>query len=309
MLVDAVVAHGVPRAVFGELLATVPAEGRVPVERFYDLMERAAQHTDDPDELALLIGRDTRPESFDILGYMVSTAETLGAALRAVVNFGRLVTDEPVSLVPLGDQTRLVYQPVGPRRPAHRYVSVMMLVDVAHALADLSGAPVQARQAVLPGGRPSTRLLQQLGGVEVVDGWPPSLTYDDRTLALPTRTANPPVYAFLEGLAVAELEARDDSLEHRAREHIRRRLPHGTATLDAVARALAMSRRSLQRALRAESLGFSELREDVRRESASLHLAHGRTVTEVALLLGYSDARAFRRAFRRWHGRSPGSAR
>jgi AraC-like DNA-binding protein len=66
-----------------------------------------------------------------------------------------------------------------------------------------------------------------------------------------------------------------------------------------------MSRRSLQRALTADGTTFQKLLADVRLAVATGHLRDGRTVGEIAFLLGFSEPSAFRRAFRRWTGDSP----
>jgi AraC-like DNA-binding protein len=71
-------------------------------------------------------------------------------------------------------------------------------------------------------------------------------------------------------------------------------------------RLLAVSRRTLQRRLREQGLSFSGLADDVRRERAAVHLAasHG-DVAATAAAVGFSEERAFRRAFVRWTGRTP----
>ena len=52
---------------------------------------------------------------------------------------------------------------------------------------------------------------------------------------------------------------------------------------------------------------FRSLLRDVRMSLAQRHLDEDRyNVTEVAFMLGYSDQSTFTRAFRRWHGVSPG---
>jgi AraC-like DNA-binding protein len=308
MIAEVSLAHGVREDSLSPALAELPGDGRVPLDRLYSLLEVAAEGFEEPDDLPLLVIRDATPEAYEALGLMVSTAETLGAALRAVVKFGRLVTDEPVGLSVEGDQVRLTYLPEGPRRPGHRYAAMLMLADAIGGLSRLAGEPIEASRAVLPGGRPSEKLRALLGTDAIHDGWPPSLDLHRSLLERPIPTANPPVYAYFEGLADAALAAHERPLEDRVREQLLRRLPHGTATVEGVARDLGMSTRSLQRALRASSLSFTSLLEQVRREGATTHLDEGRTVTEVALLLGYSDARALRRAYRRWHGRSPGEA-
>ena len=72
-----------------------------------------------------------------------------------------------------------------------------------------------------------------------------------------------------------------------------------------VARRLGVSERSLDRLLAREGVRFSELTETRRLELAKSLLLAGRTVDEAAERIGYSDARAFRRAFKRMAGVSP----
>jgi AraC-like DNA-binding protein len=48
----------------------------------------------------------------------------------------------------------------------------------------------------------------------------------------------------------------------------------------------------------------------LRRELAERHLGEAApTVSEIAFLLGFSDVRAFAKAFRRWTGQSPSEYR
>jgi AraC-like DNA-binding protein len=86
--------------------------------------------------------------------------------------------------------------------------------------------------------------------------------------------------------------------------------PGLVASLDEVARALALSPRSLRRKLDQEGTSFRTLVEDERRQLA-LQLLTGSEMKldELAIHLGYTDTASFTRAFRRWMGCSPGEYR
>jgi len=105
------------------------------------------------------------------------------------------------------------------------------------------------------------------------------------------------------------------SLDHgdvlnRARVEIIDRLPSGALTEDSVANALAMTKRTLHRKLQEHGETFRSLLEGVRRSLVMGYLRDpDLTLTEIAFLLGYSDASSFSRAFRRWFETSPSSAR
>jgi AraC-like DNA-binding protein len=87
-------------------------------------------------------------------------------------------------------------------------------------------------------------------------------------------------------------------------------LPHGEASVSAVASRLGVSERTLARKLAAEGVGFSMLRTRLRRELAQRYLKEpGLSISEIAWLLGFRDVGAFSHAYKRWTGRAPREAR
>lgn len=93
---------------------------------------------------------------------------------------------------------------------------------------------------------------------------------------------------------------------------IRERLAEGEPNLAGIAACLNVSTRSLQRHLGSEGKTFQEVLDDTRRELARQWLSGSagklRSLTELALLLGFSSSSAFSRAFRRWFDMTPGQA-
>ena len=82
------------------------------------------------------------------------------------------------------------------------------------------------------------------------------------------------------------------------------------SSLDEVARALNLSSRSLRRRLDDEGTSFRDLVEETRRQLAEQMLSTtDMKLDELAVHLGYADTASFTRAFRRWHGVSPGQYR
>ena len=80
----------------------------------------------------------------------------------------------------------------------------------------------------------------------------------------------------------------------------------GEANADAACRALKLSRRTLQRRLKAEKTSFQKVLHEVRAELAVSYLRDTRLkALEVAMLLGYSDITAFTTAFKSWYDMPP----
>jgi AraC-like DNA-binding protein len=84
------------------------------------------------------------------------------------------------------------------------------------------------------------------------------------------------------------------------------RIGGGNTRIQAVARDLATSVRSLQRRLAAAGASYQQLVDLARRDAAERHLTDASlSIGEVAYLLGYSEPAAFTRAFRRWRHETP----
>ena len=84
----------------------------------------------------------------------------------------------------------------------------------------------------------------------------------------------------------------------------------GEANADSACRALKLSRRTLQRRLKAEKTSFQKVLKEVRAVLAINYLSDGRLkALEVAMLLGYSSISSFTTAFKSWYDLPPAEYR
>ena len=84
----------------------------------------------------------------------------------------------------------------------------------------------------------------------------------------------------------------------------------GEANADAACRALKLSRRTLQRRLKAEKTSFQKVLKEVRAVLAVNYLCDDRLKSlEIAMLLGYSNISTFTTAFKSWYDIPPAEYR
>jgi AraC-like DNA-binding protein len=135
------------------------------------------------------------------------------------------------------------------------------------------------------------------------------LWFSGETWNAPTESAD----ASLVGLIEEHARVLAERLPHSApgfradvEKAIARAMPEGGSAA-AVARALHVSVRTLQRRLDESGTTFREVADAVRAQLAQAYLGNpGISIAEVAFLLGFSEQSSFNRAFRRWTGDSPG---
>jgi AraC-like DNA-binding protein len=137
--------------------------------------------------------------------------------------------------------------------------------------------------------------------------------FSNGTLALPLVTADPQLLLTLRPIceaAAAALNATAGSLRASVESEVQRLLPQGQANLETVAKALAVSKRTLARNLAAESTTFSDVVDQLRCALALRYLEEpSLTLAQIAWRLGYQEPTSFTHAFTRWTGRSPSAAR
>ena len=87
-------------------------------------------------------------------------------------------------------------------------------------------------------------------------------------------------------------------------------MARGEANADAACRALRLSRRTLQRRLKAEKTSFQKVLTEVRAELAVNYLKDARLKSlEISMLLGYSNISSFTTAFKSWYDVPPAEYR
>jgi AraC-like DNA-binding protein len=97
-----------------------------------------------------------------------------------------------------------------------------------------------------------------------------------------------------------------DGLFDSIRSAVRMRLAGGYPSLDQIAHDLRISPGAVQRELSDHNVTYKDAVETTRRQLAEMYLEQRQLpLTEIALLLGYSELSAFSRAFTRWTGTSP----
>jgi AraC-like DNA-binding protein len=124
----------------------------------------------------------------------------------------------------------------------------------------------------------------------------------DARNALSDPIMRPHAQRFLDSL----VSPRTSTASGRVREVVELLLPLGKCSMDQVARALDMDRRTLHRHLAREGESFSSILHRTREALAERHLANNRySLTEVAHLLGFAAPSAFSRWFHQQFGVSP----
>jgi AraC-like DNA-binding protein len=127
-------------------------------------------------------------------------------------------------------------------------------------------------------------------------------------LTLKVEKADPVLRALLDQQANTLLDVlpSGDLFEQQLYKHLLVAMQDGQATIDVVAKAMNMSARTLHRRLTDRRLEFKVLLQKTRYQLANQYLKESRlTLSEIALLLGYSEQSAFSRAFKQWTGEAP----
>ncbi len=281
---------------------------RLPMRCYYNIVEAGADLLGDA-HFGLSYIETVTPAAIGAVGFLAMTSATLGESIARILRFYRVLADgERLTLERDGERATVRFEPWGPARPAHAHVCEMYAFDFLVMSARMTGAPVpivafDVRHAPRGSDAPYRRIFgraPRFGAAENVFAFPAEVL--ERRMP----GADEALSGFFEGY-VARLAGAlpATTLAGSVRREIAARLCDGELTTAALARALRQSARTLQRRLADEGTSVSALVEAVRRERAFGFLEAGLPIAEVSYLLGFSEPRAFHRAFRRWTGETP----
>jgi AraC-like DNA-binding protein len=285
-------------------------DARIPHELAIAVWREASRASAD-DAFGIHTAEQIRPGAFDVLDYATRSSSTLGEAFVRLARYHRLLHDVAVVRLEVdGDRAELTHSlpeaaGVLPRHPVEFIVAAWLVVARQATGRDFAPLEVRFRHARPAGLAEHERLFRApVRFDQPVNG----LMLDRSLLELPLVRADPGLCAVLERRLTELLEKmpRPQSFSARVREAVAKDHSMTAASADEVARKLHMSRRTMQRMLATEGTTFTKLVDALRRDLATRYLGEPAiAIAEVAFLLGFSEASAFHRAFKRWHGVTP----
>ncbi len=283
-------------------------DARLPMRCYYNVIEAGAELTGDP-YFGLSYIDGITPDAIGAIGFLAMTSATLGESIERILHYYRVLADgEKLTLEVEGARATVRFEPWGPRRPAHVHVCEMYAFDFLVLAGRMTGEPVpilgfDVRHERHGGDAP---YLHHFGRVPRFGAPENAWSFPAAVLARPMQKADPALSRFFEGY-VEKLGRTlpDESFSASVRRAIEERLVDGELSPASLARSLRMSPRTLQRRLASEHTNVSAIESEVRRERARAFLDANLAIGEISYLLGFSEPRAFHRAFRRWTGRTP----
>ena len=318
---DFAVSKGATATVLAERAAIDPSvledhDNRVPFESYIALMRAAKDLCNDP-ALPLHFGEAMDLSAFSIIGMLTRASETMMEALAQLNRYGQIVVE-----VDIGSAGRFAMEQrdggvwlVDTRKDPNVYPELTestfarMICGPRQFLPRANVHEVHVTHAA-PAHRAAYERIFQCPVVFESDR--NALLMDPELLHY--RVAQEPrfVFAPLSAHAEALLTNLRGSKTARGRvESLLLPILHtGNVGMEAIAAKLEVSRRTLHRMLQAEGVTFERVLDDLRRKMALDYLTGKNvSVNETAYLVGFSEPAAFSRAFKRWTGHSPRTAK
>ena len=286
----------------------------IPLPVHFGAIEHSVRLTNDPGFI-VDIARHVPVETYDVMGFAMRSAPTLGAAVDAARRYQPLYTTSSVFEVERSKQGLSIWaRPSGPLPLAARCATESMFAQMLEVSRQLSGHPIVPLQVSFR--HPAPRSLgahQAFFATEIQWEAPLArISFSSQDAHRQVQHADARLHDFLLRTAEAALAEHrpPDTFLDQVQRTLAELLPSGSLSLESAGARLGLSERTLRRRLNEHGTSFLELRDRVRLDLAKRYLGE-RTLPlgEIAFLLDFADERAFRRSFQRWTGASPAKFR
>jgi AraC-like DNA-binding protein len=289
-------------------------ESRIEFEQFEQLLSVAVAVTGN-DALGLHVAEQMPEGAVDLLGHLAAHAPNMREALEIASRFVSLGMDGLLLSVRDEGDTFVVRYAFPRSTPlSDRVLAEFLMGGVVRLARSFTGASAVPRLACFEHARPShhreyTRVFgyNQRFGQRVT-----SIAFDREIVDRPQMHRHAELFDLLQAEAQRRLErmATGAGPAARLRQYLLARPPSRIPEISTAARDLGMSERSLRRRLAADGTSYRDVVRSALEGLAGRMLGNPtRSIKETAVALGFADAAAFHRAFKRWTGTTPGEYR
>jgi AraC-like DNA-binding protein len=304
-----------PERVLGARAGQAPprADEQLDVAEYFDFWRRVMTLIRDP-AFPVRAASVFQLEDHEVFGFLAMSCKTLGQAYEKTASYRALYcVGARWELGVEADASRLVWHPwPGDINDAgYRAAMDFAVADMANAIRRLGRSGPQPLAVLLVHAAPAEPSgFQRHYGVQPTFATPLyELVYPPDLSDLPVTTFNSRLRDYFDQEChrlVSQL-APGTSMVELVRRELIRTMDGGDTSIEATAKRLGLSPRSLQRRLAEEGARYNDLLTAIRAEFAKSYLARGTvSASEVAYLVGFTEPPAFFKAFKRWTGLTPG---
>ncbi len=283
-------ANVIPHAALGRLLTLCVARTNCP-------------------HFGLSVGRRATILSLGLVGRLMQQSETVGEAMRALVSNLSIQNRGSVpSLTISGDTALFTFSVYQPEVESADQITDGSLAVAVNALRALCGSDWNPTEVLLPRVAPLDQAPYRRHFRAPVRFNQESaiIVFPARDLEIRIAGADPVMRALLEERIQQMKGSQGNEFSDDIRRLLRTRLTSTHCSAEVIAELLAMHRRTLSRRLKGSGMGYRAIANEIRFEIARQLLQDTEVpLGQIAAALGYSEASAFTRAFRRWSGQTP----
>ena len=289
-------------------------ENRIPFEQQAQLWHLVIEAVND-ETFPLTFGRHSQPASFSMAGYIAINSQTIGEAMDAFQTY-QIAAGQggELSIERNGENIDACYHPVDPGYTSTAMRSCAMLA------ANLTLGRWLVGETYTPSYVGLT--MSEPANIEAFNEFfqcPVNFAQPRDLLRFPVAIADTPIpHASLELLNLmierAEKVIADSAGKETLAAQVARLLINSLMGQEPdksfIAEQLGISQRTLQRRLAKENSSYQEVLDRTRHQLALDYLQQMQlTISDIAYLLGFTEPSAFYRAFKKWHGMTPGQYR
>ena len=275
----------------------------IPSLSCYRMLE-VASHAEGIDNLGLVVAERTSLDEIGAYGQMLLQSTTVYDYLnRGIRLLNTHTTGEKFWLEETEDELRFCQWAVGGSSIGQQQASLYALIITINTLRTVAGNSWSPRKLSLQSEISKVPVTASLSNTQIVPSKGYSyFTFPRKFLTLPFRLPGS-VLTNTPDQSQIKLE---EGLTFSVMQFIQLMLPYGYPDINFAVEAASLPKRTFQRQLKAAGTSYSALVEDVRIRMACDWLENSEmSITEISMVLAYSDTANFTRAFRHRTGVAP----
>jgi AraC-like DNA-binding protein len=286
-------------------------DARIRTGEFIRLMQIVMRRTED-EFIGLGRGTKSKPGTFSMMAHAVINTPNLGKAMERSAAFYRIV-DLPIELkVEEGStESRLILTTAAPERD--NILEAMIFISIRF-WSWLTGRTLEpaAIQLDFPEPPQADEFRRIWKGPVTYNNARNAIVFPTAWLSLPLVQNPLSLSKFLkDSLALIIVGNQQPiGLTEQIKAIISKGYGNAFPDFAQVCESLNMTPQTLRRRLKEENTSYQAIKDNIRQDAARFYLAKEElSIDEIALMMGFSEASSFHRAFKKWTGQTPAGYR